>query len=157
MASIIRTDALQNLNTSNLITQTNATTVTIGAAGQTVTMPGSVNLPTGSVGISQLSATGTPTSSNFLRGDNTWNAPQAGFSGATENAVSSSPLTLTSASTQYQKVQISSTTNNYVTLPKSTLVPTVNVVPLTVIILQVKLPLYADKPLLEVAFVVAVL
>jgi hypothetical protein len=74
MASIIRTDALQNLNTSNLITQTNATTITVGAAGQTVAMPGSVNLPTGSVGISQLSATGTPTSSNFLRGDNTWGA-----------------------------------------------------------------------------------
>jgi hypothetical protein len=74
MASIIRTDALQNLNTSNLITQTNATTVTIGAAGQTVTMPGSVNLPTGSVGISQLSATGTASSSTYLRGDNTWGA-----------------------------------------------------------------------------------
>jgi hypothetical protein len=74
MASIIRTDALQNLNTSNIISQTNATTITVGAAGQTVAMPGSVNLPTGSVGISQLSATGTPSSSNFLRGDNTWGA-----------------------------------------------------------------------------------
>jgi hypothetical protein len=120
MASIIRTDALQNLNTSNLITQTNATTITVGAAGQTVAMPGSVNLPTGSVGISQLSATGTPTSSNFLRGDNTWNAPQAGFSGATENAITSSSLTLTSASTQFQKVQISSLANSYVTLPSAT-------------------------------------
>jgi hypothetical protein len=124
MASIIRTDALQNLNTSNLITQTNATTVTIGAAGQTVTMPGSVNLPTGSVGISQLSATGTPSSSNFLRGDNTWNAPQAGFSGATINAVSTSSITLTSASSQYQVAQINSTTNNFVTLPDATTLST---------------------------------
>jgi len=31
-----------------------------------------VNPPAGSVGISQLSATGTPSSSTFLRGDNTW-------------------------------------------------------------------------------------
>jgi hypothetical protein len=37
MASIIRTDALQNLNTSNIISQTNSTTITIGASGQTIT------------------------------------------------------------------------------------------------------------------------
>lgn len=43
MASILRTDSLQNLNTSNIITQTNATTLTIGASGQTV------NIPTGTV------------------------------------------------------------------------------------------------------------
>jgi len=48
----------------------------------------------------------------------------AGFSGATENAVSSSPLTLTSASTQYQKVQISSLANSYVTLPNATTLTT---------------------------------
>ena len=29
MASIIRADAIQNLNTSNLITQTNTTTITL--------------------------------------------------------------------------------------------------------------------------------
>ena len=39
MASIIRTDALQNLNTSNIISQTNATTLTIGASGQTISIP----------------------------------------------------------------------------------------------------------------------
>ena len=44
----------------------------------------------------------------------------SGFSGATENAISSSAITLTSSSTQYQKVQINSTTNNYVTLPSAT-------------------------------------
>jgi hypothetical protein len=38
MASIIRTDALQNLNTSNIISQTNATTLTIGASGQTISL-----------------------------------------------------------------------------------------------------------------------
>jgi hypothetical protein len=38
MASILRTDSLQNLNTSNIITQTNATTLTIGASGQTISL-----------------------------------------------------------------------------------------------------------------------
>jgi len=40
--------------------------VFLGKAIQTV------NPPSGSVGISQLSATGTPSSSTFLRGDNSW-------------------------------------------------------------------------------------
>ena len=48
----------------------------------------------------------------------------AGFSGATENAVSASSLTLTSASTQYQKVQISSQANSFVTLPNATTLTT---------------------------------
>jgi hypothetical protein len=43
MAGIIRTDSIQNSSTSNLITQTNTTTVTIGASGQTI------NLPSGSI------------------------------------------------------------------------------------------------------------
>jgi len=47
-----------------------------------------------------------------------------GFSGATENAVSSSPLTLTNTSTQYHKVQISSLANSYVTLPDATTMTT---------------------------------
>ena len=42
------------------------------------------------------------------------------FSGATDNAISTSSLTLTSASTQYQRVQINSSTNNFVTLPSAT-------------------------------------
>jgi hypothetical protein len=47
-----------------------------------------------------------------------------GFSGATENAISASALTLTSASTQYQKVQISSLANSSVTLPDATTLST---------------------------------
>ena len=43
--------------------------VFLGKAVQTV------NPPSGSVGISQLSATGTKDSTTFLRGDNTFNAP----------------------------------------------------------------------------------
>ena len=40
--------------------------------GKTV---GTVNPPNDSVGLDQLSATGTPSSSNFLRGDNAWATP----------------------------------------------------------------------------------
>ena len=43
-----------------------------------------------------------------------------GFSGATTNAVSSSALTLTNTSTQYQIVQINSVANSIVTLPNAT-------------------------------------
>jgi hypothetical protein len=48
MASIIRADALQNTNTSNIISQTNATTLTIGFSGQTVNIPTGATLTTGS-------------------------------------------------------------------------------------------------------------
>ena len=55
------------------LTLTSATSATddmycvfLGKAVQTV------NPPSGSVGLSQLSATGTPSSSTFLRGDNSW-------------------------------------------------------------------------------------
>jgi hypothetical protein len=50
MASIIRTDALQNLNTSNLITQTNATTITVGVSGQTISVPSGATLSSASAG-----------------------------------------------------------------------------------------------------------
>lgn len=38
MAGILRTDTIQNSNTSTLITQTNSTTITIGTSGQTVAL-----------------------------------------------------------------------------------------------------------------------
>jgi len=38
MSSILRVDTLQNTNSSNLITQANATTITIGASGQTISL-----------------------------------------------------------------------------------------------------------------------
>jgi len=44
MASILRTDALQNLNTSNIISQTNATTLTLGYSGQTIAVASGATL-----------------------------------------------------------------------------------------------------------------
>jgi hypothetical protein len=51
MASILRVDALQNINTSNIITQTNATTLTIGASGQNIVIPSGVTFNTASATI----------------------------------------------------------------------------------------------------------
>ena len=83
--------------------------------------PQAIGVPSdGSVSLAKLSATGTPSSLTFLRGDNTWATPPAGFSGATINAISSSPITLTYTSNQYQVCQISSYSNSYITLPDAT-------------------------------------
>jgi len=65
------------------------------------------------------------TAGNVLTSDGTnWTSAAAsgggGFSGANTNAVSSSAITLTAASSQYQVCQISSFTNSYVTLPNAT-------------------------------------
>jgi hypothetical protein len=52
---------------------------------------------TASIGVSQLNATGTASSSTYLRGDGTWSTPSSGLSGGTANYIplwsSSSALT----------------------------------------------------------------
>jgi hypothetical protein len=56
-------------NTLNLGASTDAVQFTSGAT---------LTLPSSSVSLSNLTATGTPSSTTFLRGDNTWNSPLAG-------------------------------------------------------------------------------
>jgi hypothetical protein len=63
MASIIRTDALQNLNTSNIISQTNATTLTLGYSGQTIAVASGATLPLSN---SQVTLTGSTSGSTIL-------------------------------------------------------------------------------------------
>ena len=130
MSSILKVDTIQDQNGNNIINE-NANTITIGASGDTISIPAgatlntssaTVTLPNSSVGISQLSATGTPTSSNFLRGDNTWNTPQAGFSGATITS-SAVDITLTSASTQAQSVEMTAADKSVI-LPDATTLTT---------------------------------
>ena len=48
MSSILKVTTLQNLNSSTIITQTNATTITLGISGQTVNVPTGATLTTGS-------------------------------------------------------------------------------------------------------------
>jgi len=82
----------------------------------------SADITDGIVSIADLSATGTPSSSNFLRGDGTWNAPQAGFSGATTTS-SAVDITLTSASTQVQNITMTAS-DKAVILPDATTLTT---------------------------------
>jgi hypothetical protein len=64
MASIIRADALQNLNTSNIISQTNATTLTLGYSGQTIAVASGATLPLSN---SQVTLTGSTSGSTILQ------------------------------------------------------------------------------------------
>ena len=74
--------------------------VFLGKAIQTI------NPPNGSVGISQLSATGTPSSSTFLRGDNSWvaaggaNTPAFQASFSTGNTLTNSTSTILQYNTE---------------------------------------------------------
>jgi hypothetical protein len=59
-------------------------------------VPGT-KIASGAIGLSQLTATGTPSSSNFLRGDNTWAAAGTGTvtSVATNNGLTGGTITST--------------------------------------------------------------
>jgi hypothetical protein len=59
MGGILQVDTIQNNNTSNLITQTNVTTITIGASGQTITVPAGATLNTTTI-VLAAGAVGTP-------------------------------------------------------------------------------------------------
>jgi hypothetical protein len=65
MGGILQVDTIQNNNTSTLITQTNATTITVGTSGQTITIPtgvtfnttnASINYPAGSISNAAINA-----------------------------------------------------------------------------------------------------
>jgi hypothetical protein len=65
MAGILRTDTIQNSNTSTIITQTNSTTITIGTTGQTVALASGASQsgfgPTGAVSWDTTAKTTTVT------------------------------------------------------------------------------------------------
>ena len=70
--------------------------VFLGKAVQTV------NPPSGSVGLSQLSATGTPSSSTFLRGDNSWQSAGGANTPAFEVYLSATQAISNSSATKVQ-------------------------------------------------------
>jgi len=74
-------------------------------------------------GTSALQTVAPGTNGNVLTSNGTtWTSttPSGGFNGATINAIGSSAITLTNASTQYQVAQINSTANSIVNLPSAT-------------------------------------
>jgi multidrug efflux pump subunit AcrA (membrane-fusion protein) len=68
--------------------------------------------------LATVSPTGTASSSTYLRGDSSWAEIQAGFTGGT-NVTSATDVTLTAASTQVQRVNIT-TSGKKVILPNAT-------------------------------------
>jgi hypothetical protein len=93
MTSIIKVDTIQDQDGNNIINE-NADTITIGASGDTITIPAgatfdasasTTTLPDDSVTtakivdanvtLAKLSATGTKDATTFLRGDNTFDIP----------------------------------------------------------------------------------
>ena len=66
MVSIVKVDTLQNTNSSNLITQANATTITIGASGQTVSVPSGSTLQVNTIQNTNSSALITQTNATTI-------------------------------------------------------------------------------------------
>jgi hypothetical protein len=52
VGAVVKADTIQNSNSSNLIVQTNTTTITIATSGQTITIPSGVTFNTASASIS---------------------------------------------------------------------------------------------------------
>ena len=58
------------------------------------------------VGLTQLSATGTPSSSTFLRGDNTWNAPAAAITSGTAVTASGTSVNFNSIPSTAKRITV---------------------------------------------------
>jgi len=111
-----------NQNTTGTAANVTGTVaVANGGTGSTTLTANNVLLGNGT---SALQAVAPGTSGNVLTSNGTtWTSATpagGGFSGATTNAVSSSAITLTSSSTQYQVAQITSLANCIVNLPNAT-------------------------------------
>ena len=102
MSSIIKVDTVQDQDGNNIINE-NANTITIGASGDTITIPSGATLAnngtvtgipasaidSGTIATARL-GTGTASSSTFLRGDQTFAA--AGLNGWSEDGANNNLL-----------------------------------------------------------------
>lgn len=103
---------------NSLLIQTGDTTAITINSSQQVALTNPLGTASGGTGLSTVGTNGQVLSSNGST--LSWTTPSAGFSGSTINAPSSSVLTLTNTSTQYQVVQITTSANNVVVLPNAT-------------------------------------
>ena len=70
-------------------------------------LPTLVGVPgAATVGLTQLSATGTPSSSTFLRGDNTWNAPAAAITSGTAVTASGTSVNFNSIPSTAKRITV---------------------------------------------------
>ena len=83
-SAITSSDTMHCVFIGKSIGTINPPTGSVGASQLTTNAVGNSAMADDAVGIAELSATGTPSSSNFLRGDNSWQ--EAGVSGLTNNS-----------------------------------------------------------------------
>lgn len=69
-------------NTANNLVSLNGSTQLPAVSGVNLTNLNASNLASGTVPLARLGASGTPSASTFLRGDNTWATPSGGGGGA---------------------------------------------------------------------------
>lgn len=77
------TGSAATLTTPRTISATGDVTFTTTAFDGSAAVSGAATIAAGAVDIAMLSATGTPSGTTFLRGDNTWATPAGGGSGIT--------------------------------------------------------------------------
>jgi hypothetical protein len=93
--------------------------ITVSASGATWTIDNDT------IGLDELSATGTPDSTTFLRGDNTWAAPTATVSLTSAEGAASGDVTMTNTNTWYTGASVALTAgtwliNAHITLNRTT-------------------------------------
>ena len=114
MSKLITNTVRHTAGSADNITLDNSQNVTVEnnlTVDGTTTLTGAVELPDDTVDIADLSATGTASSSTFLRGDNTWAEPAGGGGGADDLAFTATGKGITwtaNSSTGYIKANTSS-------------------------------------------------
>ena len=100
MTGILRVDTIQNSNTSNIISQTNATTITIGSTGQTIDIAAGASFSVSDINVNLNSSqvTGTLQTGN-------------GGTGLSSLGTSGQVLTVNSSGTALEYTTISTITN----------------------------------------------
>ena len=121
MSSILKVDTIQDQDGNNIINE-NANTITIGASGDTITIPSGATLAnngtvtgipasaidSGTIATARL-GTGTASSSTFLRGDQTYAA--AGLSGWSEDGANNNLLPASASAGIYLGVNSATASN----------------------------------------------
>ena len=121
MASIIKVDTIQDQDGNNIINE-NADVITVGASGDTITIPAGATLAnagtvtgipasaidSGTIATARL-GTGTASSSTFLRGDQTYAA--AGLNGWSEDGANNNLLPASASAGIYLGVNTATASN----------------------------------------------
>jgi hypothetical protein len=136
MSSILKVDTIQDQSGNNIINE-NADTITIGASGDTITIPSGATLAnngtvtgipasaidSGTIATARLGS-GTASSSTFLRGDQTYAA--AGLSGWSEDGANNNLLPASASAGIYLGVSSATAANLLDDYEEGTWSPVIN-------------------------------